>query len=343
MAVEYYVISNLLTSPPSYTCRPNPKVVLDLDMVAQAINDRNPTIPIQAAKNVLEAFRDEIIAQLAEGNSVKIENFVSFVVTMPVKLASPTDSLPSDPIDIKGKPSITFKEEVKQAATYARLGYTSKQPQVISASDTNTGLEYYVRNDFGCDVNGSNIGFNVAESDEGIFLTSEAGNQIKQTNISINDPSRLIFVPALDPAAQPAGGNSVEQILTVKTRYTANGTLRSTSFGRKLRTTNVIDSVAVEVGIFITGGAATAPATISSYTGGDVNRVLAKIRPDNVLVVAAATLSGDFGQELEVLANGDFILVGGDNAITVTVSDYATLYQTVIDYGRYVEEVCDLQ
>jgi len=343
MSIEYNVISNMLTSPPSYGCRPSPKTVLDLEAISAAINLSNPTIPIATAKDVLELLREVVKLNLLAGNSVNLENFISFVLSMPIRLAKPTDLLPTNRVNIHGIPSVTFKEEVKQLATYLRLGYVTKQPQIISSYDTNTDYQYFVRNGFGCAIDGANLSFDPNQSDEGIFLTSEEGNEIKQDNILLINPSKLMFVPSLDSAVQPAGQNSVEQTLTVRTRYTENGTLRSTTFGRKLRTTNGINVLGGFDSIFVTGGNSGGPAQIIDYVPGATNRIVAKIRPDGVLVFAIAPYVGDFGQEYEVLANGAYPVEGGDDPMIINVTDYAELYSTVVDYGNYIQEIVELQ
>ncbi len=341
MAVEYAITSNALTTPPSYGARPAPKQILGFDEIARQINIHNPTIPEATAKSVLEAFREEIVFQLAEGNTVNMKGFVSFVVSMKIRLENPTDPLPVNPIDIKAKPSAPFKTAIRQAATYFRLPAVTKAPNIIAAIDTNTQIDGYVRNGFGSQVSGSNIGFNAAAADEGIFLLSPAGNSTQQTNLSLNNPSNLIFIPLLDVAAGPAGANSVEQILTVKSRYTASGQLRSGTYGKPMRNVNVVTDGAISV--FVTGAAASGPATVTSYVGAQVDaRIVAQIKPSGELTLSVGTLAGVFGQELTVLANGAYVLTGLAADVEVTVSDLVTLTASVLTYQRYMQEIVDL-
>jgi nucleoid DNA-binding protein len=341
MPIEYAVTSNALTTPPSFGARPAPKQILDYDAVGRAIQIHNPTITSSMAVTVLKALREEVIYQLAEGNTINLEGFCSFVVSMKVRLDAPTDPLPSQPIDIKAKPSAPFKTAIRQAASYFRLPAVTKAPNIISAVDTNTQIEGYVRNGFGAQVNGSNVGFNPLAADEGVFLLSSAGNSTRQINLSLNNPSQLIYTPLLDVAAGPAGANSVEQILTVNSRYTTSGQLRSGTAGKPLRTTNVVEDGAIS--LFVVGAAASGPATVTSYLGAQVDaRIIAQIKSDGVLALQIGTLAGVFGQSLDVLANGAYVLTGLAADVEVTVSDLVTLTASVLSYQRYMQEVINI-
>lgn len=342
MSIEYAVIPNALTVPPSYTARPAPKTILDYDLLARAINESNPTIPEQTAKSVLEAFKAEVVLQLSEGNTINLVGFVSFVVSMPIRLDSPTDLLPTNPIDVKAKPSIVLKTAVRQQATYNRLAFQEKQPSILLGYDANTNIQNWTREGYGLRVDGSNVGFDGSDAEQGVYLLSSAGNNIKQSNIALNDPSKLIVTPVFDAASGPAGTASVEQILSVKARYTTNGQIRTGTYAKPLRSTNVI-SDATSDQVFVVGNAITGPAEVSSYVGTQVNaRIVAQIRPDNVLTLSVGELEGDLGQALEVSANATVVLTGLAAAVSIEVTDYATLYASVLSYGRYMQEVCDL-
>ncbi|MCI5114868.1 MAG: hypothetical protein D3912_08605 [Candidatus Electrothrix sp. AX1] len=86
MPIQYKVVPNYLTNPPSFTARPVPGSTLDYDGLAKQINLHNPTIPVEMAKAVLKATREEVIRQLVAGNTVNLSGFISFVTTLPVRL-----------------------------------------------------------------------------------------------------------------------------------------------------------------------------------------------------------------------------------------------------------------
>lgn len=339
-AIGYQVIANVLTNPPSYTARVVPNSILGYDEVAAQINLHNPTIPVGTAKTVLEAFREEVKLQLANGNTVNLSNFVSFVTTMPVKLVNATDPLPSNPINISAKPATPFKDEIRAAATYTRLATEIKAPSIASAFDTVSAINGFVRNGYGLRISGTNLRFDQADVNEGVFLLSSAGNDVRQDNISLNDPSNLIVIPGLDSAAGPAGTASVEHSLSVKSRYTDNGQIRTGTYGKKLRSPNVI-SDATSDQVFVCGAQTSGPAKIKTYTGAQVTcRLVAQIKNTGELTLSVGTMAGVFGQQMTVTAAGDFVLAGLAANVTVEVTDYQVLYDNTMAYSRYLQEVC---
>ena len=349
MPINYNVIPNALTSPPSYTARPTPQVIHDYDSLARQINIHNPTIPAATAKSVLEAFREEVIYQLAEGNSVNLKNFVSFVVSMPVRLATPTDTLPSSPVNVKAKPSVTLKTEVDQAATYSQQAFVTKAPNIINAADSNLELADFFRPGYGVRVDGTFLGFDASDSELGVNMLSPAQNIIPQTNLSLNEPSKVIFVGVLDEAAGPAGDASVEYQLSITNRYTANGQSRIGTYSRFLRCANVTGAAAADAYIFVTGQDATGPAAITAYTGSDEGTyiVVSELKPTGELVLSAGSLQGEFGPQVEVTDDGVYVLNGIFEGVTpitisVTVISKVDLTAATDSYGRYLQEVCTI-
>lgn len=343
MPIQYKIIPNFLTNPPSYTARPVPQNTLDYDTLAAQINLHNPTIPAAAAKAVLEAFREEVIRQLADGNTINLSGFVSFVASLPVRLALPTDDLPPDPVDVKAKPSVVLKEEVTQQAEYERLPYSEKSPEIIAAYDTNTNLPNWIRPDYGFRLDGSNIGFDGTDSTQGVFMTDAAGGIVQQTNISLNNPSKIIITP--DFGGEPAVSPNVEKTIAVRSRYTENGQLRTGEYSKHLRSTNVV--TAEQPKLFVIGDNTDGPLVVSDYPGDQVMcRFEAIFRTDDQISLAVGPLEGPLGPEVIIPPAGvDMVLTGLDDDVTVNFIDgdsYDLFVASLLSYGRYMLEVCDL-
>lgn len=343
MPVQYKVIRNYLTNPPSYTARPVPRNTLDYDALAEQIHLHNPTIPADTAKAVLEAFREEVIRQLADGNTINLSGFVSFVVTLPVRLNQPTDDLPPNPVDVRAKPSVVLKEEVTQQAEYVRLAYSEKAPEIIAAYDTNTNLANWIRKDYGFRLDGSNIGFDAADPAQGVFMTDADGHVVQQTKISLNNPSKIIITP--DFGGPHSSSPNVEKTIAVRSRYTENGQLRTGEYAKRLRSTNVV--TAAQPKIFVVGDAADGPLVVSSYSGDRVMcRFEAVYRTDGQITLAVGPLEGELGPELIIPPAGtDMVLSGLAAAVTVNLMDsgsYNLFVASLLSYGRYMLEVCDL-
>jgi hypothetical protein len=343
MPVKYQVVPNPLTTPPSFYGRTQAIEVLGSDRIAELVNLHNPTIPYQTAATVIEAFRDEIVRQLALGNTVKIENFVSFVTTLPVALETPESPLPANALDIKAKPSAPFKSDIRRQATLERQPFIVKAPNVASAYDASIGHQGLVREGFGLRIGGSDLAFDQTKSDEGVFLESANETVVRQVNIALNEPSNLIIIPEFDAVAGPAGAASVEHMMTVRTRYTETGNVRIGSYSRPLRTINPISDANVK--LFVVEDNANGPAIVKAYTGDKVlARIIAQVTPLNVLTLSIAPMDGETGQAMNVTANGDYVLSGLNDDVTVTVSDFAALTASAKSrYGRYFQEFIEIE
>lgn len=344
MSIQYKIIPNYLTNPPSYTARPVPQNTLDYDALATQINLHNPTIPTATAKAVLEAFREVVIRQLADGNTINLAGFVSFVVSLPVRLAQPSDDLPPSPVDVKAKPSVVLKQEVAQQAAYLRLPYAEKSPDISAAYDTNTNLANWIRADYGFRLDGSNIGFDAADPAQGVFLTDAEGNIVQQTKISLNEPSKIIITPEFGET--PAVAPNVEKTIAVRTRYTENGQLRTGEYVKRLRSTNVV--TAAQPKLFVVGDAMDGPLVVTDYLGLQVMcRFEAVYRTDGQISLAVGPLAGPLGPEVILpREGGDIVLRGLNKDVTVNFIDsgsYDLFVASLLSYGRYMLEVCDLE
>ena len=343
MPIQYKVIQNYLTNPPSYTARPVAQNTLDYDALAAQIHLHNPTIPAAVAKAVLEAFREEVIRQLVDGNTINLQGFVSFVVTLPVRLDQPTAALPPDAVDVRAKPSVVLKQEVTQQAEYVRLPYSEKAPDISAAYDTNTNISGWIRPEYGFRLDGSNIGFDMTDPTQGVFLTDADGNIVQQTRISLNNPSKIIITP--DFGGTPAVSPNVEKTLAVRTRYTKNGQLRTGEYSKHLRSTNVV--TAQQDKLFVVGDDADGPLTVSRYRGDQVMcRFEAVYRTDDQISLAVGPLEGPLGPEVIITRGGtDMVLTGLAAEVTVNFIDsgsYDLFVASLLSYGRYMVEVCDL-
>ena len=343
MPIQYKVIPNYLTNPPSSAARPVPRNTLDYDALAEQINLHNPTIPADTARAVLEACREEVIRQLADGNTINLPGFLSFITTLPVRLEHPADDLPPAPVDVKARPSVVLKEEVAQQAEYERLPYSEKAPDISAAYDTNTSLADWIRPDYGFRLDGSNIGFDGADPAQGVFLTDAAGHIVPQTRVSLNNPSKIIITPEF--GGEPAVSPNVEKTIAVRSRYTKNGQLRTGEYAKHLRSTNVVTTEQTQ--LFVVGDAVEGPLKVSSYLGPQVMcRFEAVYRPDDQISLAVGPLEGPLGPEVIISsALGSMVLSGLDAAVTVSFMDsgsYDLFVASLLAYGRYMVEVCDL-
>jgi hypothetical protein len=334
MSIGYNVRTNNLTSPPSYRCEAVAASIVDEEDVAALINVYNPSITAALASTVLDALRAVVKQELLAGRSVNLTNFISFVNTLPVKLLLPTDPLPDGKLNVSAKVSTTLKTEMKQEATFTRLGYPVKSPTIISSWDTNTDEVGWIRPGSPYKIAGVDIQFDPADATQGIWVRqydSGAFLDTKQTNIALNTPSSVIFVPDFTLSEY----NDVR--ILVRTKYTANGELRE-GIG-KSRSTNQ------ELALFRVEELSTV-ASYAAYTGTptqDEVIFIAEYAPDNKVYISIGYLNGTMGAKVEITANGAYDIPGLGTDLVVTVSNLETFKTQLLSAGRYIKDVTVIQ
>lgn len=335
MPVNYTVKPNPLTKPASYSCITQPVDKLGINEIARQINLHNPTIPEQTAVDVIEKFSDEILYQLSIGNWVTIESFCSFSATIVARLNTATESLPPNAIECRAKPSAPFKKKLRQDATYTRLAYIEKAPNVSEVVDTNSGVANWARDVYGMRVNGSDLGFDQTNTLLGVWIETADGTLVKQEKISLNNPSSLIITPEFETSLPD--GEHVDLTLVLKNKYTPNGQIRTSSVTNRIRATNTTFNL-------FAAGLGSSPVTVTTYAGADKTvQFVASINPDSTMSLAVGEIGGVLGSAIDITAGTTTtVLPGLGDDVTVTINDYATLYQTALDYQRYMVEVCAL-
>jgi hypothetical protein len=341
MPIEYNVVKNNLTTPPSWTCTPTPLDVLSFKDIAENIHITDPTITVSMAATVLREFGTIVRLQLLRGNNVTLEKFISFRLSLQGRFPSVSFHISSARLDIQGVFETSFKKEIKDIATYSRNEYSLKSPVINSVQDSNTEYVGWIRNGGGFLLFGSNLKFDSSLSDEGVYLVTPSGFVIKQDNLSLNLNSIIAIVGDLGTNLGPAGTASVEHQIAVKTRYTTGGTLRIGSYSGKLRSTNVISDTTSKQ-LFVSGSSVTGPANVREYSGTSLPaRIVSRIDSGQQLFLSGSEDGDSFGAEVFVSSEGTFSF---DNLslIQINVTDYATLYNNTLDYAKYFTDFVDL-
>jgi len=344
MPVKYNVRINRLTEPPSYACITTAEETLGDDQIAELIHILNPSITAAQVKTVLQNLRQVVIEQVADGKFLKLKNFVSFMPRIPVRLDLPTDDIPPDAVKVAAKIPRQLNQAVQSIATYERLGYPSKAPEVVVGYETKTEYSRFIREGYPFRLTGKNIGFDGTDEDLGIFLLDANENEIEQDKIGLNDPSNVIITA--DFGGEPAGSPNVEKTILCRNRYTRNGTLREGSY-EYVRSMNFISSEQLEM--FVAGADATGPVQAVQHDAeAEECRVEAILKPDNTITLAIGPYTGDMGTPVIVPTNGGEITLQGLTSgvdVILAVADanaYQALYDFLLARGRYVLEVCTM-
>ena len=131
----------------------------------------------------------------------------------------------------------------------------------------------------------------------------------------------------------------------MRSRYTEHGQLRTGEYAKHLRSTNVVTSQQPK--LFVVGDATDGPLEVSRHRGDQVLcRFEAVYRTDGQITLAVGPLEGPLGPELIIPPTGTDMVLNGLNAeVTVNFIDsgsYNLFIASLLAYGRYMLEVCDL-
>lgn len=337
MPVQYNVDGNALTSPPTFYPRVKPIATINEQALAQQINLYNPNIPIGSILATIGLMVDEIKRQLIAGNWVKIDNFCSFSTSIiDGAMVSPDSPLPSGyKISLNFKPSTPFVTEVRANAAVEKIGYIDKTPQVISERnqtiDTMDVWDGYMP----MTLSGSNLSFNTASIDEGVFLTIDGDSEVKLTNIAKNDPSQIIAFPD-DPGFLLLKEEVAAQI-AVRTRYTTTGQLKSVVYPRYIRGVNRMLTTDTGTAVFKPYGEAAFMTLTATVAASGLYTLEKKNNGDIVIYRQTITNNILSAKSAEVIITGNaaYTLVTG---YTFTVSDFTALAAWIATQGNFVQE-----
>jgi len=345
---------NALTTPPSYTVRYMARDVLGYDELAAEIARDNPVWDKDMIKAVLIARDKTIMQQLVNGNQVTLPDAFSYRLSFNARLNEPDDPLPSveKMLRVKVSASRTFVKQTAQEVRLERLPAEEKLPLINAAEDTLLQLSNVLNPQGVLRLTGSNLSFDVASPDCGCVLEGTRSGRTVQTQFASVANSEILVVPHI-PVQADLWNN--EYALSVSTRYTENGTLRTGIYRRKLRSPLAVSGFggpAMAVGI-LTGSAATPYVTITggALTADETLRIQAAFdTADNRLLLSLLDMreNGAVGEAVAVAENGNYTLLGFANSavssLNITVHKYAKLTELVRNnYAGWLVDVLELK
>jgi hypothetical protein len=348
--IQYRPELNPLTTPASYKLRFVPQNTGGYDEVAARLALKNPNWPAEMIKAVLQGSMEEIKEMLVEGMQITLEDACTFRPSFHARLDAPDDPLPpmDELLQINISASRPFVKAVQQGARLERLPPEEKAPVILSAADTALELNDVLNSAGVLRLRGSNLSFDKSRPDCGCLIEGTRSGSAKQMQFASVSDTEILLVPHIPPQNDPWNN---EYILSVSTRYTENGTLRTGTYGRRLRSplalTNFGHPNPQDVGI-LTGDAA-APyvkATAAEMTASERLRIQAMIDSRSgqlLLSLLAMNEHGAAGDAVTVAANGDYVLPGfagsAVSSLSVKVENHAGLVALLRSsyHGRMVD------
>ena len=350
--VQYRIERNPLSKSGTYRLRFLPQQIGGYDEVAARVALKNPGSSPEQVKNHLKSAFHEMGAMVGEGMQVTLKDVLTIRPSFHASLATPDDPLP--PMEELFRLSITatrpFVRAVQQAVTLERVGTEEKMPSVLSAADATLELNNVLNPAGVLRLTGSHLNLDRNDPDCGCTVTgTESGSTVQSQFASIRD-SEILVVPHIPPQSNPWNN---EYTVSVTTRYTEHGSLRTGTYGRKLRSPLIVSGIGTGVSIGILTDNASSPYV--SITGGTVTAAeRLRIQVDYNLQADQLSFSlialqdgGATGVMVPVTAKGEYTLTGFSgsavSSLDITVNEYDALKAMVRhDYDGRLMDILDV-
>ena len=345
---------NPLTVPPSYKIRHVPTGSMDTEGIAAAMAEENPNYTIEETRMMLDTLEKVIRKSLLEGKQTTLDGFVSFGVSFTGRLDDPEDPLPpvEDSLQVNAYILNPFLKLFRQLADPQRDPRSEKLPIIDTAEDTTLGLHDVLEATGALRMTGTNLAFNQASLDEGCTITGTRSGTQKQTRFVTISNSEVTLLPDI-PAQDDPWNN--EYRITLSTRYTEHGNLRTNIYRNRLRTPLAVPGLGLptppETGI-LTGSAAVPYVGVNGGTVTADERLRIQVVQDLLDERLLFNLidmheGGAAGAEVVVTENGEYILPGfagsAVSTLEITVNDYAALWDMLrSDYNGRLVDILDV-
>jgi hypothetical protein len=345
---------NALTTPPSWRPRFIARNVLGKADMAARMAKALPNYSEEEFRTFIDLHNQLIAESLLNGEQVTEENAVTYSLSFTGKLNSPDDPLPplDECLQVRIHASQPFIEAIRREAKTERLPEEKKLPLISTVQDTVLELKDVLNPAGLLQLTGADLHFDRKQG-SGCVIEGTAGGKTVQTRFGKIEDSEIIVMP--DLPAQPHPWNN-EYMVSVSTRYSEHGTLRTGTYGRMLRSPLTLTKMGhpnpPEVGILtgkessphvsVTGGSVAANETLRIQAVFDA-------RTDALLFsLMDMQEGGKTGAAMSVTANGTVTLQGfagsAVSSLTVRVNEYAGLKEMIRNnYGGRVADVLKVE
>jgi hypothetical protein len=342
---------NPLTTPQSYRIRFAPRNAAGKEDIAADIALRHPHFSKADILTILNAEDEAIQARLLNGEQVTKEGSFSWYFSFTGRLESPDEPLPplDECLQLNVRISPPYLAAIRQNAQTERLPMEKKLPLISTAKDTLLELKDVLNPAGALQLTGDDLYFDRKQgAGECVIEGTQSGKTVQKRFIKI-EASEIILMPDIQAQAHPWNN---EYKVSVSTRYSEHGSLRTGTYERMLRSPLTVHGLSSGTGI-LTGNAATAHVSIDGGTA-SADTVL---RIQVILDLQGGRLlfslldmqeGGAAGAAVIVPQNGEYILPGfagsPASSVEITVNNYAALWEMIRnDYGGRLVDVLDVR
>jgi hypothetical protein len=342
---------NALTTPQSYRMLFLPRNVAGKADMAARMAKALPNYSEEECRTFIDLHNQLIAESLLNGEQVTEENAFTYSLSFTGKLDSPDDPLPplEECLQVRVRASTTLTAAIRQNAKTERLPEEKKLPLISTAEDTVLGLRDVLNPAGLLRLAGEDMGFDRSRPDEGCVIENTAGGKTTQTRFGKVEASEIILVPNLPVPPHPWNN---EHTVSVSTRYSGHGTLRTGTYARKLRTPLTVHGLSSGTGILTDNSAFAHVSIDGGLTSADtwlrVQAVLDLQGERMLFSLLDMQEGGATGAVVIVPQDGEYILPGyagsPASSVEITVNNYAALWDMIRNsYGGRLVDVLDVR
>jgi len=350
--VQYRIEPNPLTKPASYKLRFLPQQTAGYDELAAAIAKDNGLTNEQAKAFLLSMVKN-VMQMLGNGIQVTLEEAFTFALSFHARLATPNSPLPpiSEMVRVSISATHPFVQAVQQLITLKLVSTEEKAPTILSAADTSLELNNVLNPAGVLHIAGSNLLFDKNKPDCGCVIAGTRSGSEKQSRFASISDTEILVVPHIPPQDDPWNN---EYTLAVSTKYTERGSVRTGTYGRRLRTPLSVDLAhAGESGVgILTGDAASPYVWITARAGSGAQRLRIQARFDQMTNTLSLNLlsmqdRGMAGSAVNIPENGSYVLPGFSGSVVTSMTvqvDYLTELTALVrnNYSGSLVDILDV-
>ncbi len=328
---------NALTTPQSYRILFLPRNVVGTKDMAARMAAALPNYSEKEFRAFIDLHNQLIAESLSNGEQVTEENAFTYSLSFTGRLDSPEAPLPplEECLQVRIYASQPFVNSIRQVAKTERLPMEKKLPIIATAQDTVLNLNDVLNPQGLLNLTGNNLSFDRTKPDAGgcVIEGTQSGKTVQHRFGKIEN-SEVSILPDIPEQDNPWNN---EYIVSLSTRYSKQGTLRTGTYGRMLRTPLTLSNFShpnpPEVGILT--GSADSPyvsVTSGSVTADETLRiqVVLDMRSDSLRIsLLDMQEDGRTGPVIAVTANGEYSLPGfadsAVNSLSIRVNEYTAL------------------
>ena len=335
-AVQWRPEKNLLTTPTTWRPRFIARNVVNKADMAARMAKALPNYTEEEFRTFIDLHNQIIMESLSNGEQVTEENDFIYSLSFTGKLASPDDPLPplEECLQVRIHASQPLVETMRKTVSTERLPEAKKLPLISTAQDTVLFLKDVLNPEGMLRLTGNNLQFDPVQGNGECVLAGTQSGRTVQSRFGKVENSEIILIPDIPAQANPWNN---EYTVSVSTRYSVRGTLRTGMYEGMLRTpltltnmghpnppeTGILSSAESSPLVSVTGGSITADETLRIQAVIDTRQ--------DVLLFSLLDMQeeGAAGAAVTVTANGDFTLPGFSgsavSSLDIRVNDYAAL------------------